>query len=491
MDEKEYEGAGRPQLAVESEKKNFKLNVEVVLTEHEETVKKTYLRKIDTRVLPIIILLYICSSLDRSNIGVAYANGLRETLKFTPIDEGNAVSIFTVAYTVFEAPSNMLLKRFKPRIWFSFIVCGWSVACMLLSICKSPASFVSVRALLGAFESGFTPGITAYLPFWYAKTELGSRMSLFFIALPIAGMFGGPIAGGIVSLKVGSFKPFETIFLLEGAFTFIVGILVFFVMYDYPDTAKFFTEEERELAVRRISSSMGLASSSKISKKQTWVAFKDWKVYVFGTIGYGINNCLYIIQLYGPAIIKTMGYSGTTATYMSGIPFAFGFFGVLIGVYYVNKIQIWKAYVVAVPLNIIAFVMSGFVYNNNTVKMAGLCLGGLATCGVIPFTATWMTSNCGSVSKRMVAVAIYASIGGFAGIATPYIFANKYAPKYVVGNAYNLGLSSLTLLLVLFMRWYMDKQNKYRDANPVDVSHLSMEEQIDLNDQHPDFRYRL
>ncbi|OMJ20723.1 putative transporter [Smittium culicis] len=473
------------------EKQKDMLNVEVVLTPHEENVKRAYLRKIDTRVLPVIILLYICSSLDRSNIGVAYANGLTETLKFTAADQGNAVSIFTVFYTIFEAPSNMMLKRFKPRIWFSFIVCGWSISCMALALCKTPFSFVAVRAVLGAFESGFTPGITAYLPFWYAKTEIGSRMSLFFIALPIAGMFGGPLAGAIVKIKLGNFKPFETIFLLEGAFTLLVGLCTYFIMHDYPDTAKFFTEEERELATRRISASMGLASASKVSKKQTLVAFKDWKVYVFGTIGYGINNCLYIIQLYGPNIIKTMGYSNSTATFMSGIPFAFGFVGVLIGVYYVNKIQIWKAYCVAVPLNIIAFSMSGFVYGNNTVRMAGLCLGGLATCGVIPFTATWMASNCGSVSKRMVAMAIYASIGGFAGIATPYIFATTYAPKYVIGNAYNLALSSLTLILVLFMRYYMAAQNKYRDENPVDVSHLSIQEQIDLNDQHPNFRYRL
>ncbi|OLY81393.1 putative transporter [Smittium mucronatum] len=478
-------------IDISAEKNNIKLNVEIELTEHEEAVKKSYLWKVDTRVLPIIILLYFCASLDRSNIGVAYTNGLIEQLKFTTADQGNAVSIFTIAYTIFEAPSNILLKKFRPSYWFCFIVCGWSACCMFLALAKSSAAFILIRVALGAFESGFTPGITAYLPFWYAKSELGSRMSLFFLALPIAGMFGGPVAGALVKIKIKSLKPYEIIFLLEGAFTCIVGLFVGLALADYPDTAKFFTEEERELAVRRISASMGLASKSKTSNKQSLAALKDWKVYVFGFIGYGINNCLYIIQLYGPSIISTMGYSGDTATFYSGIPFAFGFVGVLIGVYYVNKIEIWKAYVVAVPLNIAAFAMSGFVYHNNTAKMAGLCLGGLATCGVLPFTATWMTSNCGSVAKRMVAIAIYSSIGGFAGIATPYIFASQFKPKYVAGNAYNLGLSCLTLLLVLFMRWYMARQNAYRDAHPVDVSHLSLEEQIDLNDQHPDFRYRL
>ncbi|OMH84463.1 High-affinity nicotinic acid transporter [Zancudomyces culisetae] len=36
-----------------------------------------------------------------------------------------------------------------------------------------------------------------------------------------------------------------------------------------------------------------------------------------------------------------------------------------------------------------------------------------------------------------------------------------------------------------------DRENKNRDKNPKDVSHLSTEEQRDLHDFHPDFRYIL
>ncbi|PVU86793.1 hypothetical protein BB561_006545 [Smittium simulii] len=474
---------------VDGEKQKFTLT-EPELTENEKLLVKSYLRKIDNRVLPVVILLYMCSSLDRSNIGVAFVNGLITALNLSSSLQGTAAAIFSVTYTIFEAPSNILLKKFKPRNWFSFIVVGWSVSCMFLALCKTSTSFIIVRAILGAFESGFTPGVVAYLPYWYARNEIGARMTLFFIALPIAGMFGAPIGGGLVSINVPNLKPYQTLFLFEGALTFLIGVMTYFVMQDYPDTATFFTPEERELALRRISASMGLASKSKVSNKQTWKAILDWKVYVFGFIGYGINNSLYIIQLYGPTLIKSMGYKNTTATFLSGLPFAFGFIGVLLGAYYIDKIKIWKAYMLALPINITGYALAAFA-KGSVIRLVGICVVGFATCGIIPFTATWMSTNSGSVAKRMVAVAIYSSIGGFAGIATPYMFGTKYAPEFMLGNVFNLALLGLTMLSVIFMKFYLEAQNKRRETNPVDVSHLSYEEQELLNDEHPEFRYRL
>ncbi|OMJ08025.1 putative transporter [Smittium culicis] len=471
-------------------KSKIEINTELVLNDYEKELTKSYVRKIDIRILPIVVIMYIASSLDRGNIGVALKNGLVESLKLSPSEQANVTSLFTLCYIAFEAPANMLLKRLRPRIWFTFIVCAWSLCCMYLAIAKSAIDFTIARCLLGVFEAGFTPGIVAFLPYWYVKSEIGLRMSIFFTALPIAGIIGGPVGASLVQVKSSILKPYQVVFLTEGSITLFLGICVYFLFYDYPDTFKHFTPEEREVALRRITASQGLASKSKITRKQTIAAFMDWKVYAFGIVGFGPNNCLVIFGYFGPTIITGMGYSPTTATYMSGIPYCFGLIGSFISSYYINRVQIYKIYLISTPLNIIGYSCAAFT-RINALRMAGLCLSNFATCLSVAYVATWMSVNCGSVSKRMVSTAILLTFTGLAGFVTPYMFTTKQQPDYVLGNTFNIVMLCLTFITTIILKVYFERQNKYRDENPVDVSHLSEQEQQDLNDQHPNFRYRL
>ncbi|OLY77984.1 putative transporter [Smittium mucronatum] len=434
--------------------------------------------------------MYIASSLDRGNIGVALTNGLVTSLNLNSTQQANVTSLFTICYIAFEAPANALLKKFKPRIWFSFIVCGWSLCCMYLSIAKSATDFTIFRCLLGVFEAGFTPGIVAYLPYWYVKSEIGPRMSIFFMALPIAGILGGPVGASLVKIKSNVLKPYQVLFLTEGSITLFLGILVFFLLYDYPETFRHFTPEEKAIALRRISASQGLASNSKVSYKQTLAAFMDWKIYAFSFIAFGPNNCLVIFGYFGPTIIRGMGYSRVTATYMSGIPYAFGLIGSLLSIYLISRVKIYKIYFILTPISIVGYSLAAFT-RIGALRMAGLCISNFATCASVAFGATWMSSNCGSVPKRMISTAIYLTISGFAGFVTPYMFTTKQEPNYVAGNVFAIAMLALTFILSVVLKFYFEKQNKKRDENPVDVSHLSEKEQQDLNDHHPNFRYVL
>ncbi|PWA02414.1 hypothetical protein BB558_001454 [Smittium angustum] len=459
------------------------LNTELELTQYEDTIRKRYLRKADLRILPIVVLLYFSSSLDRHNIGTALINGLPQALNFSSIQQSNSTAMFTLCYVIFEAPANMLLKRFKPRLWFTFIVISWSICCMLLAVAKPTSMFIFMRCMLGVFEAGFTPGIAAYLPYWYTRSELGTRMAVFFMALPLAGMFGGPAAGGLVLIKMGKLKQYQAIFLMEGLLTFLTGVLAFFFMHDYPDQAKFFTPEEKELVIRRITASQGLASKARISRKQTWSAFTDWKVYAYSICGFGPNNCVGILGYFGPTLIKAMGYKSTTATFMAGIPYVFGLIGMIISLKYINKLELSTIYFSAIPLNILGFGLVAFA-KQPIVRMAGLCLGGLVTSVLIPYNFTWMSTNCGSVSKRVVATAIYTTITGMTNFVSSYMFTSKYDPKYTFGHVFNIAALALTLISAIILRLYFIKENKRRDENPSDVSHLSIEEQYANKSPH-------
>lgn len=58
---------------------------------------------------------------------------------------------------------------------------------------------------------------------------------------------GGLLAAAISNMDgIGGKPAWAWIFILEGLFTVLVGIASFWIIQDFPDTAKFLSEEERK-----------------------------------------------------------------------------------------------------------------------------------------------------------------------------------------------------------------------------------------------------
>jgi hypothetical protein len=66
----------------------------------EGQIEKTLIRKIDLHILPIVVLLYLFSFLDRVNIGNARLYGLEEDLGLVGNQYQVSVSILFVTYCV-------------------------------------------------------------------------------------------------------------------------------------------------------------------------------------------------------------------------------------------------------------------------------------------------------------------------------------------------------------------------------------------------------
>lgn len=81
---------------------------------------------------------------------------------------------------------------------------------------------------------------------WYRRNELGTRVGVFFSSATIAGAFSGLLAAAIAKMDgVGGRPGWAWIFILEGLFTVLCAIASFFILSDFPDTAKFLTDTER------------------------------------------------------------------------------------------------------------------------------------------------------------------------------------------------------------------------------------------------------
>ena len=102
----------------------------------------------------------------------------------------------------------------------------------------------------------------------------------------MASAFGGLLASAIANMKmVRGLGAWRWVFILEGIATILVGIASFFLVSDFPETAKWLTEEERAFVMARASASK--ADGDKITFKAVLLFFTDVKNLLAGIIYFG------------------------------------------------------------------------------------------------------------------------------------------------------------------------------------------------------------
>ena len=80
---------------------------------------------------------------------------------------------------------------------------------------------------------------------------------------------------------VGRKSSWAWIFILEGLVTVVAGFLSFWIIQDFPDTAKFLTEAERTVVIRRLQSdNQHSATGEKFKVEYVWQSVSDWRTYL-------------------------------------------------------------------------------------------------------------------------------------------------------------------------------------------------------------------
>ena len=122
-------------------------------------------RAMDLRILPLCAWIYLLNYLDRGNIGnskVLNEETHDDLLQNTGMDDTKyaiAVSLFSLAYFLFEVPSNWIMKRYvRPSLWLGTLLLCWGLLTIGFAGVQNFATVVVLRFLIGAFEAGFFPG---------------------------------------------------------------------------------------------------------------------------------------------------------------------------------------------------------------------------------------------------------------------------------------------------------------------------------------------
>ena len=105
------------------------------------------------RLIPLMMLLYVVNYIDRVNVGFA-ALTMNKDLSFSPAVYGFGAGAFFLGYSLFQIPANMILERVGARRWIFCILVVWGAISASNALVQTPASFYTVRILLGIAEAG-------------------------------------------------------------------------------------------------------------------------------------------------------------------------------------------------------------------------------------------------------------------------------------------------------------------------------------------------
>ncbi|KAL6354444.1 hypothetical protein LRP88_11778 [Fusarium phalaenopsidis] len=459
-----------------------------------EADTKKLIRKIDWVIIPFVALLYLLSFLDRTNIGNARLDTLEADVGMSGLMYNNALAVFFPFYVVAEIPSNMAMKRFRPWIWIPSMMVAWGICCTLMGIVQSYPGLLVARSFLGLTEGGLFPGIAYYITMWYRRHECGFRMAIFFSAATAAGAFGGLLARGIMEMRgVAGLSGWQWIFILEGLLTVLVALASFKFMADYPERAKFITEEERKHIQERLRLDRS-SLADEFDTKYVWDALRDWKIWVHMFMATGTFTGVYSYSLFLPTIVRDLGYSNTTAQLMSTPPYIVAC-AVCVGAgWWADKVQQRGIFmIVFIAMAAVGLILLMAVQHAG-VRYFGCFLLASGLFPSVPQGNAWNSNNIGGALKRGVGIAMNVSCGNLGGVVAAYLFLKKDAPRYFPGFGTLLGCQTMAFILAVGMTIHLRRENARRDASYKPPSEYTEEEKNAERERGDDasfFRYTI
>ncbi|KAH9479340.1 MFS-type transporter cnsO [Psilocybe cubensis] len=445
--------------SIEAAKGNLKVEVYNAHVDTSGVDERKLMRKIDLALIPWLSFLYLLSFLDRTSIGNAKLYNLEKDLHMTDNQYLLSLTIFFFSYAIFEVPSNVFLKRLRPSLWLSFLMFFWGVMMTLQGVVHNFSQLMGMRWLLGMFEAGLFPGVNYYLSCWYKRSEFGLRAAIFFSAATVSGAFGGLLAAAISNMEgIGGKPAWAWIFIIEGLITVVAGAASFWIIQDFPDTAKFLTEAERTVVIRRLQSDNQFSAAGEEFKlKYVFASLKDWKTWLGMVVYMGVDMPLYAFSLFLPSIINQVRFTATPANLLTVPVYTFACI-ITCGVGFLADRWGRRGYfnVGFTCLGAIGYIIL-IVSRNAALSYFAVYM---ATCGIYPVisnTISWVANNVEGSYKRSVSMAMVISFGNINGAVSSNVYRARDKPWYPLGHGLVLmyivfGILSSTLFIILLKR---------------------------------------
>jgi ACS family tartrate transporter-like MFS transporter len=375
------------------------------------------MRRVWIRFLPLLVVAFLITYLDRVNVGFA-ALTANHDLGMSPQQFAFGASIFFLGYFICEIPSNLALERFGARWWLGRILVTIGLISAAMAAVKSVDAFYVVRFLLGMAEAGLFPGVIYFMTRWFPRRDRANAMSIFMLAIPLSSFIGAPISGALLGLDgVGGLHGWQWLYLLEGTPAVLLGVLCMIWLTDTPEKANWLAPAEREWLVATMQAEHD--GTPRHKHESRWRLLLNPMLLAYAAIFFGVTAGTYGLSIWLPLIVKTPGLSNLQTGLLVAIPFGFGCIATIYWGRRSDRMQerVWHT---ALPAFMSAIGLGACLLLHSTpLQIASLSLASLGLYGVKgPFWAL-VTEQMASADAAP-GIAVITSLAGLAGFVGPY-----------------------------------------------------------------------
>ncbi|MEM5461736.1 MFS transporter [Paraburkholderia phytofirmans] len=381
-------------------------------------VESRTMRKVTRRFLPLLVICFVISFLDRVNVGFA-ALTMSADLKFSSTVFGLGAGLFFIGYFFFEVPSNLALERVGARRWIARIMFTWGILSAATAFISGERSFYIVRILLGAAEAGFFPGVILFFTFWVPARYRGLVVGAFMAAMPFASVFGSPLSGWLLSQDgIFGLKGWQLMFIAEAIPSLVLAVVVFKVLRDSPEQAEWLTADERDWLVATLADERRRAVA--VNEHGFLNIVKRPIILLLAAAYFGIVGINFGLSFFLPQIVREFHLSLIQVGIVAAIPFAVGGCGMMWWGRRSDRLD-ERRFHVLLPMALAIAGLAGSTWVTiPTLKLALLCVASFGVFSALPIFWALLPGLLGP-AVAAVGFAVINSLGNLSGFAAPFV----------------------------------------------------------------------
>ncbi|KAF3041994.1 hypothetical protein E8E11_002249 [Didymella keratinophila] len=430
-----------------------------------DELAKRVLRKIDWRLIPLMFITYNLNFMDKTILSSASVFGLREDTHLKGQQYSWASSIFYFGYFFWEYPTTFLIARLPVAKYLAANTFVWGIVVALTAACSNYGGLITVRFLLGVAEATITPAFLFITSTWYTRDEIPTRTGLWFAGNSVGGLVASFLAYGVGHIE-DSLAPWIWMYIILGCLTFLWGIPMLLFLPDSIAKAKFLTEEEREVAARRVVlAGTGRTDNTKWKLDQALECLRDPKTWIIFSMSLLTQIPNGGTQNFGNLVIKSFGFTSLQSTLLV-IPASVIAAGTIAGTGYLAGCFRQMNCILIICVVVPAIIGSSLIYvrpkTSSGVQLFGYFLLSTGP-GAVPLLMSLVGANYKGVTKKMTMTALLFIAYCAGNIAGPQFFRAGEAPHYNTAFRAILVCYCLVVGLAVILRCYLQWVNAKRE----------------------------
>ncbi|KAL4951934.1 major facilitator superfamily domain-containing protein [Aspergillus filifer] len=489
---------GRKQDLNEVGKDYFQLSLQYDPAQLERDAVKVR-RKLDFYVLPMMMITYMLSFLDKQTLNYSNAYGLQEDTNMTGDDYSWVSSALYIGWLIGAYPWQLLLQRYPVGRLIGIMLFIWGAVCMLQAAVFNFAGFFAVRFFLGLLEAVVSPAFIILTSMLWTREEQSLRSSYWLSMNGMSGILGALLAYGAGHAEGLAVPQWKLIYLIVGSITIAWGVVIYAYLPDGPHNAKMLSEYERVVAVWRISRNQTGLKQPKIVPSQIKEALLDPRqllLYLmaacYGILNGGVANFL-------AAIIKGFGYSALRTSLLQTPVGAFQLV-MVIAFGYLSKVKnmLGATIVIACIPGLAGLIGLMKIGHDDAHRFSLVAMCWLQGILGAPIILNWTLPalNTAGHTKRSTVLGIYFVVYCAGNIGGPHLFLSSEVPRYetaikgLAGSyAAAMGLQIIYTAYCWVENWRKERDGMLEGADSVEAAMESFEDLTDKQNRH--FRYRV